>query len=173
MRFCYILYCSLLAICELLSESFYLKLAIICKNLFLSLVVVRLVIFFLFTHWYIPKIAIFQRPHPLPTHTFPISSIFSISPYIAYFLDITRITTVLHKALLPDITKYKCAWNVVESESSAISYNKVSLSDNILVSNLYYTATCNRKEYECQTYIGSFQANIGLFQHCNNLTISN
>ena len=74
---------------------------------------------------------------------------------------------------MPDITKYKCAWNVVESESSAISYNKVSLSDNILVSNLYYTATCNRKEYECQTYIGSFQANIGLFQHCNNLTISN
>ena len=47
MRFCYILYCSLLAICELLSESFYLKLVIICKNLFLSLVVVRLVIFFM------------------------------------------------------------------------------------------------------------------------------
>ena len=34
------------AICNLLSESFYLKLATTCKNLFLSLVVVRLVIFF-------------------------------------------------------------------------------------------------------------------------------
>ena len=34
-----------LAICFLLSESFYLKLATTCKNWFLSLVVVRLVIF--------------------------------------------------------------------------------------------------------------------------------
>ena len=41
--------CSLrLAIYYLLTESFYLKLAITCKNLFLSLVVVRLVIFVLF-----------------------------------------------------------------------------------------------------------------------------
>ena len=36
-----------LAICDLLSDSFYLKLATTCKNLFLSLVVVRLVIFFI------------------------------------------------------------------------------------------------------------------------------
>ena len=34
-----------LVICDLISESFYLKLVITCKNLFLSLVVVRLVIF--------------------------------------------------------------------------------------------------------------------------------
>ena len=39
-----------LAICELLSDSFYLKLASTCKNLFLSLVVVRLVIFKCLTH---------------------------------------------------------------------------------------------------------------------------
>ena len=38
---CYLL----LAICDLLSDSFYLKPATTCKNLFLSLVVVRLVIF--------------------------------------------------------------------------------------------------------------------------------
>ena len=37
-----------LALCYLLSESFYLKLVTTCKNLFLSLVVVRLVIFFLY-----------------------------------------------------------------------------------------------------------------------------
>ena len=35
----------LLAICYLISEYFFLNLAITCKNLFLSLVVVRLVIF--------------------------------------------------------------------------------------------------------------------------------
>ena len=35
------------AICYLLTESFYLKLAITCKNFFLPLVVVRLVFFFL------------------------------------------------------------------------------------------------------------------------------
>ena len=35
----------LLAICYMLSESFYLKLATACKNLFISLVAVRLVIF--------------------------------------------------------------------------------------------------------------------------------
>ena len=38
---CYLL----IALCYLLSEAFHLKLAITCKNLFLSLVVVRLVIF--------------------------------------------------------------------------------------------------------------------------------
>ena len=37
---------NMTAIYNLLSESFYLKLVTTCKNLFLSLVVVRLVIFF-------------------------------------------------------------------------------------------------------------------------------
>ena len=37
--------CMFLVICDLLSESFYLKLATTCKNLFLSLIVARLVIF--------------------------------------------------------------------------------------------------------------------------------
>ena len=39
-----------LAICYLLTKSFYLKLALTCKNFFLSLVVVRLVIFNLHRH---------------------------------------------------------------------------------------------------------------------------
>ena len=34
-----------LSICYLLYDAFYMKLAITCKNLFLSLIVVRLVIF--------------------------------------------------------------------------------------------------------------------------------
>ena len=44
-----------LAICDLLSDSFYLKLATTCKNLFLSLVVVRLVIFMFYLKFITPK----------------------------------------------------------------------------------------------------------------------
>ena len=47
-----------LAICYLLSESFFLKFAITCKNLFLSLVVVRLVIF----HIYIAQCGVEYLP---------------------------------------------------------------------------------------------------------------